>query len=66
VLVEVGFDHIRLLVRRPPRVWPDAQAVAAELWAMCDEFWPPDQLGMAERDIEKIAEHIVRVPIWSM
>jgi len=39
-LLEVGFAHIRLLAQRPPRALPDAQAVAAELWAMCDEFWP--------------------------
>ncbi|WP_222849185.1 DUF4253 domain-containing protein [Trebonia kvetii] len=31
VLVEVGFAHIRLLARRPPRTRPDAQGVATEL-----------------------------------
>ena len=46
-LIEVGFDHIRMLVRRPPRTVPDAQAVAAELYVMCDEFWPPGEPGIA-------------------
>ena len=66
VLVEVGFDHIRMLARRPPRTLPDAQAVAAELWAMCDEFWPIDQPGTAARDVGGIAEHILGIPIWSL
>jgi hypothetical protein len=66
VLIEVGFDHIRMLVRRPPRTLPDAQAVAGELLVMCDEFWPIDRLGIAFRDIEPIAEHVLRFPIWSM
>jgi hypothetical protein len=66
VLVEVGFDHIRLLARRPPRTLPHAQAIAAELYLMCDEFWPIDKLGKAERSIGPIAEHILRIPIWSM
>ncbi len=66
VLVEVGFDHIRMLVRRPPRTLPDAQAAAAELWAMCDEFWPIDQPGTAVRAVEDIAELIVGSPVWSM
>jgi hypothetical protein len=66
VLVEVGFDHIRLLARRPPRTLPDAQAVAAELLLMCDEFWPIDKPGTAFRDIEPTAESILRIPIWSM
>jgi hypothetical protein len=66
VLVEVGFDHIRMVVRRPPRTLPDAQAVAAELWAMCDEFWPIDPPGTAVRSVEDIAELIVNIPVWSM
>ena len=40
VLLEVGFEHIRLLVQRPPRIRQAAEAIAAEHWAMCDEFWP--------------------------
>jgi hypothetical protein len=65
VLVEVGFDHIRLLARRPPRTLPDAQAVAAELWLFCDEFWPIDSPG-AVQAIPEIAKHIKNIPIWSM
>ncbi|HEV2375419.1 MAG TPA: DUF4253 domain-containing protein [Streptosporangiaceae bacterium] len=66
VLVEVGFDHICLLARRPPRTLPDAQAVAAELWSFCDEFWPIDHPGTAVREIGAIAESILDVPIWSL
>jgi hypothetical protein len=66
VLVEVGFDHIRLLARRPPRTVRDAQAVAAELWPMCDEFWPVDRPGTAVRDVAAIAERIKDIPIWSL
>jgi hypothetical protein len=66
VLVEVGFAHIRLLARRPPRTLPHAQAVAAELGVMCDEFWPIDKPGTAEKAIGGIAERILRIPIWSM
>jgi uncharacterized protein DUF4253 len=66
VLIEVGFAHIRLLARRPPRTLPDIQAVAAELWAMCDEFWPIDQPGTAFRYVDEIAEYIAGTPIWSI
>jgi hypothetical protein len=65
-LVEVGFAHIRLLTRRPPRSLADAQAVAAELWPMCDEFWPIDRRGTAIQEIGSIAERILDIPIWSM
>jgi len=66
VLVEVGFDHIRMLSRRPPRTLAHAQAVAAELWAMCDEFWPADKPGTAVRDVGEIADRILDIPIWSL
>jgi hypothetical protein len=66
VLVEVGFDHIRMLVRRPWRTLPDAQAVAAELLVMCDEFWPIDKPGIAVCDVRGIAEHTLDIPIWSL
>ncbi len=66
VLAEVGFAHIRLLVRRPPRTLPDAQAVAAELWTFCDEFWPVDRPCMAVHEVETIARHILDIPIWSL
>jgi Domain of unknown function (DUF4253) len=66
VLVEGGFAHIRLLARRPPRSLPDAQAVAAELWSFCDEFWPVDRPGTAVREVGAIAKHILDIPIWSL
>jgi hypothetical protein len=66
VLVEVGFDYIRLLARRPPRTLPGARAVAAELLLMCDEFWPIDKPHTAFGDIEPTAAAILRFPIWSM
>jgi hypothetical protein len=65
VLVEVGFAHIRLLVRRPPRTMPEPQAVAAELDIMCDEFWPIDRPDTV-CDIRGIAAQILDIPIWSM
>jgi Domain of unknown function (DUF4253) len=65
VLVEVGFDHIRMLVRRPPRTLPEAQAVAAELDIMCDELWPIDRPGTV-CDVRGIAEQTLNIPIWSM
>lgn len=66
VLIEVGFAHIRLLARRPPRTRPDAQAVAAELWSLCDEFWPIDQPGTAVHEVGSIATRILDIPIWSL
>lgn len=66
VLVEVGFAHIRLLARRPPRSLAEAQAVAAELWAFCDEFWPIDRPGTAVQNVGEIAERILDIPIWSL
>jgi Domain of unknown function (DUF4253) len=66
VLVEVGFASIRLLARRPPRTLPAAQAVAAELLAMCDEFWPIDKPGTAVCSVSEIADHIAAIPIWSL
>ena len=66
VLLEVGFNHIRLLARRPPRILRDAQAVAAELWPICNEFWPIDRYGTAICEIASIAECILDIPIWSM
>jgi len=40
--------------------------LAAELWAMCDEFWPIDQAGTALWGVEEIAGHIADNPIWSI
>jgi hypothetical protein len=66
VLVEVGFAHIRPLARRPPRTVPDAQAVAAELWPMCDEFWPIDCPNTTVREVGAIADRIKDIPVWSL
>lgn len=65
-LVEVGYDHIRMLARRPPRTRHEAEAVAAELLAMCDEFWPADKPGTAVWSVGEIAELILDIPIWSL
>ena len=37
-------------------------ATLAELWAMCDEFWPVDQPGTALWSVNDIAGHIARNP----
>jgi hypothetical protein len=66
VLIEVGFAHIRMLVRRPPRTPHHAQAVAGELYVTCDEFWPPGKPAIAVYDVQEIAEHTLDTPIWSM
>ena len=63
-LLEVGYAHIRLLARRPPTTLPDAQAIAAELWAMCDEFWPAGTMSTALWSVTDIAEYILTTPIW--
>lgn len=65
-LLEVGFDHIRLLVQRPPRTLPAAQAAAAEIWAMCDEFWEIEESRPALRNVSDIADYLVGAPFWSM
>jgi uncharacterized protein DUF4253 len=66
VLVEVGFAHIRLLAERPPRTLSDTQAVAAELWSFCAEFWPIDKPRTAVNDVGSIARRILDIPIWSL
>ena len=68
-LVEVGFDHIRLLARRPPTTVSAAQAAAAELWSFCDEFWPVnlgEGVTSATSKVSTIASHITESPIWSL
>lgn len=65
-LLEVGFAHIRLLATRPPLTLSHAQAVAAELRAMCDEFWPAGTTSIALSSVTEIAEYIVDTPIWSL
>jgi hypothetical protein len=64
-LIEVGFAEYRLLVRRPPRTQAAAEAAAAEIWAMCDEFWPTPH-GVARTTVSEIAEHILDGPLWTL
>lgn len=66
VLIEVGFAHVRLLARRPPRTLRDAQAVAAELWAMCDEFWLAAESDEVAGDIRELAGYLLDSPVWSL
>jgi hypothetical protein len=66
VLVEVGFAYIRLLAKRPPRSWPDAQAVAAELWSLSDEFWLIDRDDRAVHEVGTIAQSVLEAPVWSL
>ena len=65
-LIEVGFAHVRMLVGRPPRSLPDAEAVAAELYVMCDEVWSPGKPAVSVLDVRGIAAHTLDIPIWSM
>jgi hypothetical protein len=65
VLLEVGFDHIRLLVRRPPQTRPAAEAAAAEIWAMCDEFWMAGRPG-ALTTVSEIADYVRGATSWSL
>jgi Domain of unknown function (DUF4253) len=65
-LLEVGFGHIRLLVQRPPRTLPAARAAAAEIWAMCDEFWAIEESRPALRNVSDIADYLVGAPFWSL
>jgi hypothetical protein len=65
-LLEVGFASFSVLVTRPPRTLAAAQAAAAEIWAMCDEFWASSLPIEAFTTVGEIADYIVRSPIWSM
>jgi Domain of unknown function (DUF4253) len=66
MLLEVGYSHIRLLVRRPPRTQPAAQAAAAEIWAMCDEFWTRPLSPRALTTVTEIADYIAGAPFWTL
>jgi Domain of unknown function (DUF4253) len=66
VLVELGFADFTLLVKRPPRTLRHAQAAAAELWAMSDEFWMVERPGHALTEVGEIAEYLVGAPFWSL
>jgi uncharacterized protein DUF4253 len=64
VLLEVGFAHIRLVVQRPPRTREAAQAVAAEHFAMCDEFWAMEPGRPALTTVQQIAAYVIGAPFW--
>lgn len=66
VLLEVGFAYYRLLVRRPPRTRQEAEAVAAEIWAMSDEFWPTGPREVAGTTVGEIAGYITGTPFWAL
>jgi hypothetical protein len=66
VLLEVGFDELRLLVRRPPRTRAAAEAAAAEIWAMCDEFHVIDGSQTALWNVGEIAGYIAGAPLWTL
>jgi hypothetical protein len=57
-LLEVGYDVIRLLVRRPPQTLEAAQRIAAEHFAFSDEAHG----GL--RGVPEIARAIVDNPFW--
>jgi Domain of unknown function (DUF4253) len=59
-LLEVGFAEIRLLATRPPRTLADAQRLAAEQFAFCDEC-----AGQGLHDVPSISEHLLNSPIWT-
>ena len=66
VLFEVGFANIRVLVTRPPRTRRAAELVAAEIHAMCDEFWPIERPGTALWSVDEIADYVKDVPFWGL
>lgn len=65
VLLEVGFDHIRLLVRLLLQTRPAAEAAAAEIWAMCDEFWRAERPETLTT-VSEIADYVRGNPFWSL
>ena len=66
MLLEVGYDHIRMLVLRPPWTLPAAQAAAAGIWAMCDEFWMAEKDGYALTGVGEIASYVAGAPFWAL
>jgi len=64
VLCEVGFASTRVLVTRPPRARRAAELVAAEIFTMCDEFWPIEHPGMAFKCVWEIADYLQDAPFW--
>jgi hypothetical protein len=64
VLFEVGFAHVRVLVTRPPRTRRATELVAAEIYAVCDEFWPIERPGTALWSVGDIADYVKDAPFW--
>jgi hypothetical protein len=59
LLVELGFDTVSLIVRRPPRA-EEALAVAAEHYAFC-----PDNIDQSETSsLSAYAELLTQSPAW--
>jgi hypothetical protein len=59
-LLEVGFAQISLLIDRPPRSTGQAQRIAAEHFAFCDEC-----AGQGLSDISRITASLMATPIWT-
>jgi hypothetical protein len=38
--------------------------VAAEISAMCDEFWPIERPGIALKCVDEIADYVKDAPFW--
>jgi hypothetical protein len=66
VLCEVGFADVRMLVTRPPRTRRAAELVAAEIRAICDEFWPIERPGTALSTVGQIADYVKDAPFWGL
>jgi Domain of unknown function (DUF4253) len=59
-LLQVGFADIWLLAERPPHIVEDAQLLAAEIFAFCDEYG-----GNGLHDIPRITAALMSSPIWT-
>ena len=43
-----------------------AQAAAAGIWAMCDEFWMAEKDGYALTGVGEIASSVAGAPFWAL
>ncbi len=66
VLSEVGFADVRMHVTRPPRTRRAAELLAAEIFALCDEFWPIEDPGTALKYVPEIADYVKDAPFWGL
>lgn len=60
-LLQLGFAEIRLLAKRPPRCAKNAQLLAAEQYAFCDEC-----AGQGLHDVPAITDHLMKSAVWTM